>query len=192
MFGLKDKKKDLHHIYERFEILASPYKKKALCKPGCAFCCTHFGHVDITTLEGLIILKRIERFPKTKRNQILRKIEKNRRDKERQKVAPCPFLNRNKTCIIYEDRPFSCRQLYSVQKCEGRGPTVHRQVVEMANETILELKAADPNGYSGHLSFILHLLREPEFYREYCNGKFNPAGIVEFGKSHGLTINRSF
>ncbi len=191
MINIEDKRKALHQIYEAFEISASVYKQHALCAPGCAFCCMHFGHVDIITLEGVIILQRIEKFAKPQKKQILKKIEKNKRDKERQKTVPCPFLKTDKTCMIYEDRPFSCRQLYSVQKCNGRGPTVHRQVVEMANETVLKLKAIDPHGYSGHLSYILHLLRCPEFYRDYWKEKFNPARIVAFGKSHDLTMNRN-
>ena len=48
-------KKELDVIYARYEREVALYKAGAICKPGCAFCCTHFGNVDVTTLEGRII-----------------------------------------------------------------------------------------------------------------------------------------
>ncbi len=101
-----------------------------------------------------------------------------------------PFLKEDHTCLIYEIRPFSCRQLYSVEKCGPAGATLHRQAKEMAEKTVKQLQRLDENGYSGHISFILHLLDSREFREFYQSGGFDPSRIRDFGKSSGLLINR--
>ena len=186
---LKEKLKKLAEIYRRYEIAAKPYKEEALCRPGCAFCCTHYGNVDITTLEGLAIVRHLRNIPKKSRRTLEKKVRKNKTDKEAGKAPTCPFLKPDKTCAIYEARPFSCRSLYSVGKCEGAGPSIHRQAAELAGQTVLTLQALDSSGYSGHLSYILYLLDLPDFYRMYTSGGFNPSLIADFGKAHGLAIN---
>ena len=47
------KKTDLESIYRRYEADVAEFKRGAFCKSGCAYCCTHYGTVDMTTLEGL-------------------------------------------------------------------------------------------------------------------------------------------
>jgi len=148
--NFEDKKRRLKEIYETFEREAEEYKESAICKPGCAYCCIHFGSVDITTLEGIIIRDRVNSF-----------------------VKP----------------PFSCRQLYSLLKCDGRGPTVHRQAVELTEKTVQSLQRLDSTGYSGHISFIIHLLEKQEFRDFYLAGGLNPAQIMGFGKTHDIIIN---
>ena len=185
------KKKRLRELYNRFETEAREYKKPAVCKPGCAYCCTHFGSVDIITLEGVIIRQHVNSFAKPLKSGVKKKIAQNRKLKEKQKIAQCPFLKKDQTCLIYNVRPFSCRQLYSLRECEGRGPTVHRQAVDLAQNTVKKLQHLDYTGYSGHISFILHLLDKPEFRNLYMAGGFDPGQIMEFGKSHGIIINRS-
>ncbi len=49
-----EKKEKLLSVYEAFETVAAEFKFQAICKSGCAFCCTDAGNVDITTLEGLV------------------------------------------------------------------------------------------------------------------------------------------
>lgn len=186
----KEKKEALKRIYERFEEDASEFKKDAICRIGCTFCCTDVGNVDATTLEGVIILEQVNKFPEPLRYAVKKKISQNRLEKENKKIAPCPFLKEDNTCLIYDIRPFSCRQLYSVRKCKGRGPTVHRQARELAKQAVREMQQLDDTGYSGHLSFILHLLDLPGFKKSYLSGWFDPGKIAEFGKSHGLLINR--
>lgn len=186
----KAKQNKLKEIYERFEIEAHEYKKHAICKAGCSYCCTDVGSVDIITLEGLIIQERINSLAKPLKDKIKKKLEQNKRKKEKRNIARCPFLKRNNTCLIYDIRPFSCRQLYSVQKCKGRGPTVHRQSVELAKKTVRKIQRLDETGYSGHISFILYLLDNAEFRKLYMEGGFNPGKIMAFGKTHGIVINR--
>ncbi len=187
---LKEKEKRLKEIYECFDRDARAFKKHAICKIGCAYCCTDVGDVDTTTLEGVVIRDRVKRFPQPVRRDVKKKIDENRRAKETARIAPCPFLKVDETCMIYDIRPFSCRQLYSVRECRGRGPTVHRQAAALAKQAVKEIQRVDDTGYSGHLSFILHLLDRPGFTKFYLSGGFDPAKIAEFGKAHRLVINR--
>jgi Fe-S-cluster containining protein len=186
---LREKKEALQRIYERFEQDASEYKKDAICKIGCTFCCTDVGNVDTTTLEGVIIRERVKKFPKRLGDAVTKRVTQNRLEKQHKKIVPCPFLKEDDTCLIYDIRPFSCRQLYSVRKCEGRGPTVHRQARELAKQAVRKMQQLDDTGYSGHLSFILHLLDSPGFLKLYLSGGFDPGKIATFGKAHGLIIN---
>jgi len=186
----EDKKQKLQQIYERFEGDARSYKQHAICKIGCSYCCTDVGNVDINTLEGLVIRERIKTFPQPLKGHTKKKLAQNKRKKERQNIAPCPFLKEDDTCLIYDIRPFSCRQLYSIRECRDRGPTVHREAVALAKEAVREMQQLDDTGYSGHLSFILYLLDRPEFRRVYLAGGFDPQKIMTFGKTHSIIINR--
>jgi Fe-S-cluster containining protein len=188
---LKDKKKQLKKIYEDFEVKAHPFKRDAICQVGCAYCCTDVGNVDTVTLEGLIIWERLNTLPRLLRSRIQKKIVQNRRERELAKIVRCPFLKEDDTCLVYDIRPFSCRQLYSLKECRGRGSTVHRQAVEIAKAAVRDLQRLDDTGYSGHLSFILHLFDRDYFKKIYLSGGFDPGKIASFGKSHGLIINRS-
>jgi uncharacterized protein len=87
-------------------------------------------------------------------------------------------------------RPFSCRQLYSVRECSEGGPMAHRQAVESAGATVSEIQHLDDTGYSGHISYILHLFADSAFRRLYLSGGFAPEMIVKFGRSHGLVIHK--
>ena len=186
----KAKKERLQEIYECFETDAHKFKKDAICKIGCTYCCTDVGNVDTTTLEGVIILERVNSLPQPLKGQVKKKIAQNRLKKEKEKIARCPFLKEDDTCLIYDIRPFSCRQLYSIRECRGRGPTVHRQATEVAKKTVREMQRLDDTGYSGHISFILYLLDKPGFRKLYLSGGFDPGKIARFGKSHGIVINR--
>ena len=185
-----EKRQKLREIYARFERDAHEFKKQAICKIGCTYCCTDVGDVDINTLEGLIIRERVKGFPRALRRQIKQKLAKNKREKEKQNIARCPFLKKDNTCLIYDIRPFSCRQLYSIRECRGRGPTVHRQAVTLSKKAIREMQRLDDTGYSGHISFVLYLLDQPRFRELYLAGGFDPGKIMDFGKSHGIIINR--
>ncbi len=186
---LTRKAKQLQEIYRSFERESAPFREQAVCGPGCAYCCTHFGHLDITTLEGWIIRERIKKFPESEKKRIEQRIEDNRRDKEDGKPSVCPFLLEDETCRIYEVRPFSCRQLYSLKKCGEHGPMVHPQALELARNTVRLIQQLDATGYSGHLSFILVLLNQKSFFKLYTAGKFDPGKVADFGKAHGLAIN---
>ncbi len=188
--NLKKKKEQLTVIYGRFETESGEFRKQAVCRSGCAFCCTNMGNIDVTTLEGMIIRDHLSGFSSKKKKEMHSRLVRNWEEKEKGRIAPCPFLKADHTCLIYEIRPFSCRQLYSLEKCGPLGATVHCQAREMAEKTVKSLQQLDDNGYSGHISFILHLLDNREFREFYQSGEFDPARIREFGKSRRLLINR--
>ncbi len=185
------KKQELFSLYERFERESTPLRRQAFCKAGCSFCCTFMGNIDILTLEGLVILEHIRGLPKESQETLRKKISENMTLKENGQKPPCPFLNDNNTCLIYKVRPFSCRQLYSVRECGGSsGPMAHRQSVESARAAVRELQRLDDTGYSGHISYVLYLLGDPSFRRLYQSGGFAPEKVMNYGKAHGLIINR--
>jgi uncharacterized protein len=188
---MKDRLEAVDAIYLRFEAAAASYKTDAACQRGCAFCCKEAGRVDITTLEGWRIVENIERMPSGLKIRTKKDLDKDFKQRERGQVYKCPFLNSEDGCRIYDFRPFSCRRIYSVHPCDrAHPPMLSRKVMEMGDSAIRELQHLDDTGYSGHLSFILHLLRLPRFLDDYLNGEFYPARISIFGKAHDLRINR--
>ena len=188
---MRDRAERLSEIYSRYEKEAEGFKRQAACQKGCTSCCTVVGNVDVVTLEGIIIRERLAAMPPPEADEIRRKLEENRSRYELRLRCDCAFLDAEGACLIYDVRPFSCRQLYSVSRCDGSGPTVHRQAVALARETVKEIRRLDDTGYSGHLSYILHLLDGDEFRSLYLSGGFNPGRIMKFAKSHGIVINRS-
>jgi len=66
---------------------------------------------------------------------------------------------------------------------------VHREAVELGKETVTELQQLDDRGYSGHISYILHLLDRHAFRKLYLAGGFHPEKIADYRKSHGIVIN---
>ena len=182
--------KQLQEIYDRFETAVADYKRDAVCKVGCAFCCTSVGNVDITTLEGMVIRNHVAALPKKLRLRLEKALAGNRREKEKQSLVPCPFLAADRTCSIYAVRPFSCRRLYSVKVCGDTGPTLHREAAALSAAAVRTLQQIDDTGYSGHISHVLRLLEAPRFRKLYLSGGFDPAAIMDFGKARGIVINR--
>lgn len=180
----------LEAIYQAFDDRSREYRQAAVCRPGCAFCCSQAGRIDITTLEGLRIRNKMAQMGKPVRKQLVKSLEKERRQREKQEAAPCPFLLKNNTCRIYDLPPFACRRLYSLETCGPKGPTLHRQVVEMAAQSVQEIQRLDDTGYSGHISDILFMLNAPRFRETYLSGGFEPSEIMDFGKAHGIIIHR--
>jgi len=184
------KTSQLLEIYSQFEEDTAEYRQAAVCKPGCAYCCTEMGTVDITTLEGLLIRDKLGKLNRPVAAKIANHLNRDIRKKEKGQKNRCPFLQKNSRCLIYDVRPFSCRQLYSLKKCGEQGPTVHRQAVELARTAVARIQAVDDTGYSGHLSYILHMLGSGKFLRVYQSGAYKPEEIMAFGKSHNILINR--
>jgi Fe-S-cluster containining protein len=187
---IKEKTRQLYELYRQFETASQPYISSAVCKPGCADCCTTVGNVDITTLEGLIILRHLQSCPPALQKDLSKRLKLNRKEKMESKYARCAFLDAANRCAIYTVRPFSCRRLYSVKPCGETGPTVHRQVWEMAENIVSAIQVLDSNGYSGHLSYVLQLLNDARFKKIYLNDQFFPDEIKEFAQKHALLINR--
>jgi uncharacterized protein len=189
--GPAEKRERLLAIYDAFERQATTWKKDALCGPGCAFCCTHYGSVDVTTVEALNIREFVMGLPVEECGVLMERIAANRELKLAGRAAPCPFLGGDQTCRIYAIRPFSCRQLYSVRPCGATGPTVHRAARKLVAATIRRLQALDDTGYSGHVSFVLALLDRPGFFELYLAGGFKPEAVADVGREYRLIINRA-
>jgi Fe-S-cluster containining protein len=167
---METKAKKLLDLYQDFEEKARVHREAAVCGVGCADCCINVGNVDAVTLEGWLILEHIKGMDLGRRSQLMKMIEENAQEKKESTYARCAFLQDNLSCVIYPVRPFSCRRLYSLVRCGENGPTVHRQVWQMAEETIAAIQALDSDGCFGHLSHILLLLQEPQFRKTYLSG----------------------
>jgi hypothetical protein len=93
--------------------------------------------------------------------------------------------------MIYNQRPFACRRVYSLHVCNAeRPPVLHRQVMKHADDTIRRLQMLDDTGYTGHISFVLFMLENPKFLEMYLAGEHRPEKIMQFGKTHRIVINR--
>jgi len=179
-------------VYAEFEERTAPYRKTAACEPGCSFCCRGPGTVDITTLEGMVIVNRLGCLPKKGRQPIEKAVARDRRLRENNGYAPCPFLQKNSHCRIYDQRPFACRRLYSLKTCSDKQPPLlHKAVMTMAEQSLSRLQRLDDTGYTGHLSYILFMLGNEAFLNTYLAGKFEPERVQDYGRSHGIVINRS-
>jgi Fe-S-cluster containining protein len=186
-----EKRKKLEELYSQYEKDVAEFKKSAMCVKGCAGCCIDVGNIDITTLEGIIIRDRLVTFEEPLKSEIKVRLAQNKMEREKGMLSRCAFFKADKTCMIYDIRPFSCRRLYSVRKCDGASPAIHRQALNLASQTVKKIQRLDFSGYSGHISYILYLLDRGEFRKFYLRGKFKPQKIADFGRSHGILINRS-
>ena len=188
--NLSEKKQQVSQLYEAYERTAEPYKAQAVCAKGCASCCIEVGSVGATTVEGLIILDYLRRWDGQATKEMDPGLRANRSEKLKSALARCAFLDEEKSCRIYSVRPFSCRRLYSVHKCEGHGPVVHRQAVIVGKKVERELQLLDLEGCSGHLSFILHLLEKEPFRLGYLRGNWNPEDFRDMIERYELVIHR--
>lgn len=188
---MQAKIKQLKAIYDDFERAAALYKAEAACAKGCAFCCTDAGSIHITTMEGRVILEVIQRLPRKRQVAVKKALAADMKRRERNQPSACPLLMKNLSCMIYDHRPFACRRIYSLKTCsQSQHPVLSKQVMALGDAAIKALQTLDENGYSGHLSYILHMLASPAFLDTYLAGECRPEEIMQFGKSHGIVINR--
>jgi len=188
---MEAKIEEVKKMYANFEKDTAVYREAAACSKGCAYCCTDAGRIDTTSMEGVIIRQAIEKMPRSRQTQVKKALARDMKKREAGKSYVCPFLQKNRACMIYPERPFACRRVYSLHVCtEEKPPQLHRQVMERAAETVKALQRQDLNGYSGHLSYILHMLEAPRFMQTYMAGESKPEEVMAFGKSHGIVINK--
>jgi Fe-S-cluster containining protein len=186
----REKKKQVFKLYDKYERLVEPYKSQAVCQKGCASCCIDVGSVGATTLEGLIITEYIQGWDRQTLKEINRNLRENRNDKLNQVFARCAFLDHEQSCRIYAVRPFSCRRLYSVMQCDGQGAVVHRQAVMLGQKIEKELQKLDPDGCSGHLSCILHLLEKNGFRQSYLGENWSTEEFREIIERYELVLHK--
>jgi hypothetical protein len=188
---MDDKKKQLKIIYDTFSKDTGTYRESAACEKGCAYCCSGAGNIDITTLEGLVILDEINKMPKGRKIQLEKSLSKDMRKWKEGAPSPCPFLMKNNACMVYDIRPFSCRRIYSNHVCDSaHPPVIHKEVMSFSEKTIYALQKLDDTGYSGHISCILYMLNTPKFLETYLGGGYKPEEVMAFGKTFKIIINR--
>jgi hypothetical protein len=187
---LLEKKRQVFQLYEEYERLVQPYKTLAVCEKGCASCCIDVGSVGATTLEGLIIAEYLQGWDRQTLKEINHSLRENRHDKLKQVFVRCAFLDQEQSCRIYAVRPFSCRRLYSVRKCDGQGAVVHRQAVVLGQKIEKELQKLDADGCSGHLSFILHLLEKNGFQHDYLREHWSTEKFKDIIERYELVVHK--
>ena len=192
VYGLDliEKKRLLFAVYNEYERVVQPFKEQSVCERGCASCCIDVGNVGATTLEGMIILEYLQGWDHQESEELNRSLQENRSEKLNSVLVRCPFLDEEASCRIYDVRPFSCRRLYSVKKCDGQGAVIHRQAIVLGQKAEKELQELDPEGCSGHLSFILHLLEKETFRRAYLKGNWQAADFRDIIEGYGLVVHR--
>ena len=134
----------LYQAYDRYIAAElSTDGKNISCQKGCSHCCRHYV-TSVEPFEILAIHLRIrssEHYPDqlfashartTKFEQILKAEGEDDEAEDRAlyryylKGVACPFLEKEGTCGIYENRPMSCRMFFSESSprfCEGKGVT---------------------------------------------------------------------
>jgi Fe-S-cluster containining protein len=184
------KKKQIFKLYEKYERLVEFYKTQAVCEKGCASCCIDVGSVGATTLEGLIVTEYIQRWDRQAIKEINRGLRENRHGKLNSVLVRCAFLDEEQSCRIYAVRPFSCRRLYSVRKCDGQGAVVHRRAAVLGQEIEKELQKLDLDGYSGHLSGILRLLEKTGSRQGYLRENWSTEKFKDVIERYELVAHR--
>lgn len=188
---MKQKLNELAQIYDRFAESTEGFRGNAACAKGCAFCCSDAGTIDITTLEGLRIREAVGRMLRSRQTDIKKVLAREMKKREAGTVAPCPFLGKNKGCMIYEARPFACRRVYSLHRCSSqKPPLLSHQYMELSRKALAQLQRLDENGYTGHISYVLHMLDAPRFLETYLAGDYKPEEVMAFGKTHRIGINK--
>jgi hypothetical protein len=187
---LREKNKKVFKLYDKYERLVEPFKEQAVCEKGCASCCIDVGSVGATTLEGLIILEYLQGWDRHARDEIDFRLAKNRNEKLNSVLVRCAFLDEEQSCRIYAVRPFSCRRIYSVRKCDGHGAVVHRQAVVLGQKIEKEVQRLDPDGCSGHLSYTLHLLEKEPFRRGYLRGSWKVEDFRDIIERYEVVAHR--
>ncbi len=134
------------------------------CKNGCAECCR--GLFDITLLDGCYLKSGFDRLPARKRAQVLKKARQrlkalqtlwpdytepfilNYRPEDEWDIlmpdddeTPCPLLDEDRTCLVYDFRPMTCR-LHGLPLLDVSGEVMHDEwcTLNFAGKNPLEMK----------------------------------------------------
>lgn len=124
-----------------FQRVSQEHAQAVACKPGCDDCC--HALFDLSPMEALALVVAFKHLPRQERREALRRAEKAARiyDETARKVltapaderlkllsqarVPCPLLNSGR-CILYEERPATCR-LYGIPVAiQGKARTCHK------------------------------------------------------------------
>ncbi len=186
---MEERFEKLFSAYQRFEDAARGFLLEAACRPGCADCCIDVGRMDMTTLEGLNVLSALEGLEPPVQKRLRKRLLRDKKKRGKGSRVRCAFLDQRDLCLVYEQRPFSCRQLYSVKRCDRGPPTVHRAAHALSRSFIDEIKGIDDTGLYGHLPNVLALLMEPDFREMYLARSLTRARAESWAKRYGLRLS---
>ncbi len=189
---LAHRKEILKKIYDIYEEFIKDYD--LACEKGCSACCTR--NVTLTSLEAYGVVDYISEGNKKdlfeplnveeKRKRFQPKITINKMAElcSREEDLPaeetanplwgrCPLLT-DKTCPVYENRPFECRSFCSKVNCEVEGVAdIDPFIVSVNNLFRQFIEHIDSLGISGNLTDMLLYLAETE-NKEILRGSDQP------------------
>lgn len=151
----KIKRKALLKIYEVYQGWVD--NKEFACVRGCSACCTR--NVMMTALEGELLLEQVrekglqERLTErssaesgpvcaqTMNEWAEQCISGNNQNKEsiQEDPEPCRFLAEDRSCLIYEARPFACRCFASLSPCRQRGAASQPGWLIAVNTAVMQI-----------------------------------------------------
>ena len=173
------RKEILKKIYDIYEEFIKDFD--LACQKGCSACCTR--NVTLTSLEAYAIIDDINENKKKDLFETLNIEEKRKRfhpkitinkmadlcsreqDLPQEEAASplwgrCPLLT-DKTCPVYENRPFECRSFCSRANCEEQGVADIDPLIVSANNVIRQfIEHIDSFGVTGNLTDMLLYLGE--------------------------------
>ena len=177
----------LQNVYAAYDKFAKGVEN--VCGIGCASCCTQ--NVSVTAIEAHCILDWLNKEDSVDLMKPLRSIPvkticrpaittNGLADKCLNQIEPpeeevpsvtgvCPFLNKaDRTCFIYEVRPFSCRSFFSKKKCEDHGHADIEPVLLTVNSVFLQvIEHIDSESLFGNIIEMLLFLGDKMNHDRY-------------------------
>ncbi len=171
------KLKKLEGLYQIHERCVT--ETESACTMGCATCCTR--NVTLTSLEGAFLLSRLdEREKKEAMDRILARRDRPRliplatvnamarlcaegRDLPEEACdpawAPCPLLDSDMACTVYEHRPFACRAMVSQSACGTYGEADMDDYLFTLNNVFMQvIEHMDQGGaFANLIDMLIHL-----------------------------------
>jgi uncharacterized protein len=143
-----------------------PQFKGVPCKAGCSACC--HTNVDITSDEGVLLLERISGGVAIDMDRLKMQARVENTTEAWGKLSfderRCVFLDENKSCKVYEDRPMVCRKWFIIgdpKRCEdynASGPIFVDFNTEAIASAGFSLDGIYDRKESGRLPSVLHRL----------------------------------
>lgn len=184
----------LGRIYDLYEGVASEYE--FACGRKCATCCTR--NVVLTSLEGYRMAEMLGRGERARFMEVLRsatetggfrpKITFNEmadRCMRGEDLPPetvdmsaggCPLLDSDE-CPFYDLRPFACRCMVSIRRCDIGDAAEMPPFLLTVNTVLMQyIEHVDADGFSGNLTDVMTFMASAENRRHYAEGRLPSLG----------------
>jgi len=137
----------LHHIDQWFSTAIDRYPEHIRCSGGCSGCCR--GLFDITLLDAILLRQGFDLLPESSRDDVRQKCLERLMELQRlwpelsppfmlnhrtedewedlmpdDDETPCPLLDGQGRCMVYEHRPMTCR-LHGLPLVDVSGTVMH-------------------------------------------------------------------